>query len=93
MENSIKILICAENCEERHSLSKKLRELGGFSTDEAENGEIALLKLQSGYYDVAVIDLWLTKLDGIGVIRAAMKSVQSKKRRTGRSRGNQTLKR
>ena len=78
MENSIKILICAENCEERHSLSKKLRELGGFSTDEAENGEIALLKLQSGYYDVAVIDLWLTKLDGIGVIRAAMKSVQSK---------------
>ena len=55
-----------------------MRELGGFSTDEAENGEIALLHLQSGYYDVAVIDLWLTKLDGIGVIRAAMKSVQSK---------------
>ena len=78
MENTIKILICAESCDERRALSRKLRELGGFSTDEAENGEVALLKLQSGYYDVAVIDLWLTKLDGIGVIRAAMKSVQSK---------------
>lgn len=78
MENTIKILICAESCDERRALARKLRELGGFSTDEAENGEVALLKLQSGYYDVAVIDLWLTKLDGIGVIRAAMKSVQSK---------------
>ena len=42
MENTIKILICGENSEERRSLSKKLREFGGFSTDEAENGEIKI---------------------------------------------------
>ncbi len=79
MENAIKILICDENCEERRALSRKLREFGGFETDEAENGEVALLKLQSGYYDVALVDLWLSKLDGIGVIRSAMKNPQSKR--------------
>ena len=78
MENSIKMLICAENGDERHALAKKLRDIGGFTTDEAENGEVALLKLQSGYYDVATIDLWLTKLDGIGVIRAALKITHGK---------------
>jgi two-component system response regulator (stage 0 sporulation protein A) len=78
MENAIKILICDESNDERRILAKRLRELEHFETDEAENGEIALLKLQSCYYDVAIIDLWLSKVDGIGVIRNAIKSAYNK---------------
>ena len=78
MENTVKILICDESGDDRRALARKLRELEHFETDEAENGEIALLKLQSAYYDVAIVDLWLSKIDGIGLIRNAIKSAYNK---------------
>jgi len=73
MENNAKILICAENSEERSKLIEKLRSSGYRRCDEAQDGEIALEMINHGNYDVAVVDLWLLKLDGIALIRQAKK--------------------
>ena len=70
MENSAKILLCDENERERHELAGKLTKSGFMYVDEAKNGEEALTKMANNRYDVAVVDLWLTGVDGIGIIRS-----------------------
>ena len=78
MEKTIKILICVESADERRLLSRRLLETQALSIDEAENGEMALLKLRENHYDATVVDLWLSKLDGIGLIREAKVSAKNK---------------
>lgn len=79
MENATKILICDESGDARRGLIRKLSELGRFDLYEAENGEEAVLKIKSEGFDVVIVDLWLSKLDGIGVIRSISKSPEKKK--------------
>ena len=71
MEHNTKILIADENEEQR----KKCREalvLGGYTMiDEASDGEEALMKIERYHPDIVIADVWLSKLDGIGVIRRA----------------------
>ena len=69
MKNNIKILVCDENNEER---SKLLQNLAGYgnSCDEAKDGECAFDMIKRGSYDVVITDLWLSGVDGIGIIRA-----------------------
>ncbi len=69
MENNTKILICDENEENRHELCEKLMKSGFVFVDEAKNGEEALAKMVKNRYDVAVVDLWMSGIDGIGIIR------------------------
>ena len=69
METSAKILICDENTDERRSLKEKLSKSGFSFVDEAKNGEDALSKMAKNHYDVAVVDLWMSGVDGIGIIR------------------------
>ena len=69
MENSIKILIADENSAQRQSLINDLRRAGYTNIEVALNGEEALIKIDRFHPDVAIIDIWLSKLDGIGVIR------------------------
>ncbi len=71
MENSIKILIADENAAQRQSLITDLRRAGYSDITVAENGEDALTKIERTHPDVAIIDIWLSKLDGIGVLRGA----------------------
>ena len=78
MEKTIKILVCSESTDERRLLTRRLAEMHDFSVEEAENGEIALMKLRNNCYDAAIVDLWLSKLDGIGVIRGATENSKSK---------------
>ncbi len=73
METNAKILICDENFEERCRLIEKLREAGYIKCDEAADGNIALDMIKKNSYDVVVVDLWISKLDGIGIIRSATK--------------------
>lgn len=73
MENNTKILICDENNEERAKLIENLGRAGYRSCDEAENGNIALDMIMNHQYDAVIVDLWISKLDGIGIIRAAKK--------------------
>ena len=69
MENNTKFLICDENDEERHLLCEKLRAVGALRCDEAKDGVSALELTLKNEYDVIIIDLWISKLDGISLIR------------------------
>ena len=69
MENNTKILIADENPAGRQALCNELRKAGYKNIEEAVNGEDALIKIGRFHPDVAIIDVWLSKLDGIGVIR------------------------
>ena len=69
MDTSIKILIADENATQRQALCNELRRAGFNELEEATNGEEALIKIGRYHPDVAIIDIWLSKLDGIGVLR------------------------
>ena len=69
MEYNAKILIADENPAQRQSLRDSLVAAGYRSIDEATNGEEALSKISRSHPDVVVIDVWLSRLDGIGVLR------------------------
>ncbi len=71
MKNSIKILIADENSAQRQSLIADLSRAGYTDIETASNGEEALQKIERTHPDVAIIDIWLSKLDGIGVLRGA----------------------
>ena len=73
MDTNARILICNESPEERKKLIDALTRQGYRSIDEATNGDIALERLSSTVYDVAILDLWVSGIDGIGIIRAAKK--------------------
>lgn len=69
MENTTKILIADENPAGRQSLCNELRRAGFRNIEEATNGEEALIKIGRYHPDIAILDIWLSKLDGIGVLR------------------------
>lgn len=48
----------------------KIFEKNQYSADAVHNGEDALLYIQSGNYDVAVLDVMMPKMDGIAVLKA-----------------------
>ncbi len=73
MENTTKILIADENSAQRQSLVGELRRAGFTNVEVASNGEEALYKIERSHPDVAIIDVWLSKLDGIGVLRNCKK--------------------
>lgn len=63
-----RVLIVDDERDVRFLLSM-LFETSGLEVDEAENGEIALTKLEAGGYDVVVLDVMMPLLDGWGVLR------------------------
>ena len=69
MEYQTKILIADENTAQRQALLSELNRAGYKNIEEASNGEEALIKIGRYHPDVAIIDVWLSKLDGIGVLR------------------------
>ena len=69
MEYTTKILIADENAAQRQSLCNELVRAGYRNIEEASNGEEALIKIGRTHPDVVIIDVWLSKLDGIGVLR------------------------
>lgn len=70
MEKPIKILICDENQDERKKIADCLIKSGKRRPDEADNGEIAVKMARSEKYDLVIVDLWVSGVDGIGVIKA-----------------------
>ena len=71
METNAKILFCAENEEERLTAREAFSKGGYRHVDEAQDGSLALKMIADGSYDVVVVDLWMSKLDGISIIRKA----------------------
>ena len=73
--NNTKILIADENLSSRASLRDELKEQGYANIYEASNGEEALALIGSVLPKIVLIDLLLSKLDGIGVIRQAKRTL------------------
>ncbi len=69
MEINAKILIADENPQTRHATKEGLIRKGYRNIDEALNGEEALIKINRNHPDIVIADVWLSKLDGIGLIR------------------------
>lgn len=69
MEINAKILIADENAQTRHATKEALARKGYRNVDEASDGEDALIKINRYHPDIVIADLWLSKLDGIGLIR------------------------
>ena len=73
--NSTKILIADENTVMRSTLRDELKAQGYSSVYEAINGEEALSMIKTILPDIVIIDVLLSKLDGIGVIRQVKKDL------------------
>lgn len=69
MEINAKILIADENTQTRHATKEALLRKGYRNVDEAFDGEEALIKINRWHPDIVIADIWLSKLDGIGLIR------------------------
>lgn len=69
MEYSTKLLIADENAAQRKLLKEGLISAGYRNIEEATDGEDALVKIGRYHPDVVLIDICLSKLDGIGVLR------------------------
>ena len=67
--NTTKILIADENSVSRSALRDELKSQGYANVYEALNGEEALTMISTILPDIVIIDVLLSKLDGIGVIR------------------------
>ncbi|MCL2212230.1 MAG: sporulation transcription factor Spo0A [Oscillospiraceae bacterium] len=72
MENKTKILIADENAEFRKVCREKLEALGFNDFEDATNGEDTLYKISKYRPDVVLIDIWLSKIDCVQVIRGAL---------------------
>ena len=70
MEINSKILICDENSEERRHLAESLTKAGYRFVEQVSSGDAALSHLEKNTYDVVIVDLWVSGIDGIGLIRA-----------------------
>ena len=69
--NSTKILIADENVTSRALLRDELKAQGYANIYEAANGEEAISMINSAMPEIVLVDVLLSKLDGIGVIRQA----------------------
>lgn len=70
MKTNAKILIADENAAVRAALKDGLSRTGFGTILEASNGEEALLSITQNHPDLVLADIWLSKLDGIGLLRS-----------------------
>ncbi len=72
MESKIKILIADESADFRRSCKEGLYPLGYRDISEASNGEDALRKIESLHPDIVLLDIWMSKLDSVHIIKSAL---------------------
>ena len=58
-----------QNTYSRRRLADGLRRSGFHRIEEAQNGEDVITRISGGTFDIVIADVWLSKLDGIGVLR------------------------
>ncbi len=69
MKQNTKILIADENENDRKKLADGLRRAGFHRVEEVGNGEEAISRISGGSFGIVIADIWLSKLDGIGLLR------------------------
>ncbi|MBQ7337692.1 MAG: sporulation transcription factor Spo0A [Clostridia bacterium] len=70
MEYTTRILIADESQSQRATLREGLARAGYRHIEEASNGEEALSRITRNHPDIILMDVWLSKMDGIGVLRS-----------------------
>lgn len=70
MEKHCKLLIADTDSEQRRIICEEARRRG-YIVYDCENGSAALRLINSERPDVAILDVWLYQLDGIGVMKKA----------------------
>lgn len=73
MEQSMKILIADENNEFRAQTREALTKLGFTRFEEAVTGEDTLQIINRFHPDMVLLDVWLSRMDCVQVIRSALK--------------------
>ncbi len=74
MDYNTKILIAEDDAKQRQAMKDFLMRSAGFRfVEEAENGEEALQKIERSRPEVIIVDIWLTKVDGLSLIKQAIK--------------------
>ena len=71
MLTNAKILIADEDAYSRRAMKDALLAGGFRSVEDVANGEEALEAMTRIHPDVVIADVWLSKLDGIGLVRQA----------------------
>ncbi|MFP4694991.1 MAG: chemotaxis response regulator CheY [Thiohalospira sp.] len=70
MDKNMKILIVDDFSTMRRIIKNLLRDLGFNNTDEADDGQTALPKLQKGEFDFLVTDWNMPGMDGLELLKA-----------------------
>ena len=70
MEYTTKIIIADENAAHRAMIKECFLRAGCRYIEEATNGEDALAKINRIHPDLVIIDIWMSKVDGLGVVRS-----------------------
>ncbi len=70
MDKNMKILIVDDFSTMRRIIKNLLRDLGFSNTDEADDGNTALPKLQTGKFDFLVTDWNMPGMQGIDLLKA-----------------------
>lgn len=70
----IKVLIADENSQARKVCREALLRAGIRDVDEASNGEEALARIERTHPDIVIADVWLSRLDGIGLVRNSLEA-------------------
>jgi two-component system chemotaxis response regulator CheY len=68
--NKIKFLVVDDFSTMRRIVRNLLKELGYINVDEAEDGAVALQKLQGGGFDFVVSDWNMPNMDGLALLQA-----------------------
>ncbi|GFI55675.1 stage 0 sporulation protein A [Clostridiales bacterium] len=70
--DKIKVLVADENNDSRKMCKEALMRAGIRFVDEVTNGEEALTYINRNHPDIVIADVWLSRLDGIGLIRQTL---------------------
>ena len=70
VDQKIKILVVDDFSTMRRIVRNLLKELGFANVDEAEDGAVALQKLQEGGFDFVVTDWNMPNMDGLQLLQA-----------------------
>jgi DNA-binding NtrC family response regulator len=70
----LKVLVVDDETKIREQFSEVLQG-EGFNVETAENGEVAVEKIDQGFFDVALIDLNMPKVDGMTVLKHLVENV------------------
>jgi DNA-binding NtrC family response regulator len=70
----LKVLVVDDEIKIREQFSEVLQG-EGFNVETAENGEIAIEKIDEGFFDVVLIDLNMPKVDGMTVLKHLVENV------------------